>query len=658
MNYFSGKHFSWLRKKEQQRCENEFSNLAAGSDDDITMHGTGIGKDNFSDIDLSDELLVEEEDVSLAPTCFSFEEDDTEENTPDTARKIEYSYGDHADYLFVHQDTVTKHFYCDVSHFFVESRFFNLVTEFTSTMSLEDLNDLFVGYDSSIDEPSEPLPLRVLTIRLRPDITASEIIDTVYESCRGQPNSTVTIVKQDKNRCQCLVSSTEGNMTVVSSFMLDAQICTRRQSPFERELVIRILPGEKIEDTIRCSPSVDDLMSPINRHMKEVAAFIRNIMGIEMKNPGIIIEDLPYPEKSPGMLSDKSVEWMDDSSDSLSFPLLQRCNQTVMEQSLHTILRIWKLLSSNQCSFHTIEAPDIDPGDSSKPATAPTFDPSYCSQLSLLSQKETVLEVDMTTMELEKRSEQHHEQHVIFKKFINAAREKYGTWETTELDLLIPPRPSMPPFKLPAGYTFLAMRALKEMQYSTANVFSMVDEAVMNVYQACCNEGRAAADVYQKKAEHFVLKELIDIQTTQVALLLDIEYDPEAQQAAMEFGRRARKAINLKGRVQRRLKGRVPILSFRYWSGECIVTSTAMLCITKHAFQANVDLYDLKAISLEKTWPNTVLVSSLQDGERLHTIQSPRVKVDELLQFVMSLQELQGYFLSSARSTNHHIHRL
>ena len=663
---FSGTFFGWSKNDEQQQAQffDDNENIAAGSD------ATSTEKGAFSDTNLSNDI-VEEEVISIAPTCLSFEEEDVEERSH-VSQPLEYLYRDHAEYLFLRRDKMTNHFYCDVSHFFVESRFLNLVTEFCSIMSLESLNDLFVGLeaigsgntsdnDSSITESPEPLPMRVLTMRLRPDTIGSKIMDAVHSSCGSQPNSTVTVIKRGKNGCQYLISSTEGTMTIVSSFLLDARICTRRQSPFERELVIRIFPGERIDDAVECSTctttSEGDLMSPMNARMQEAAAFVKRIEDLEKESPCISIYDLPCPQKCPDKFSAMlatSTATIDDS------PFLQSPNQMVMEHSLYTILRTWKLLSTNLCTFHTLDkSPLIEQSATSPGYKAPVFDPTYCSQLSLLSQEETALSVGVKTVELEETLERHHEQHQIFKKFIHAARKKHGTWETAELDLDVLPRPEMHPFKLSTGYTFLAMKTLREMQCISSDSSVLADEAVTRVYQACREEGDKVADEYLDKAEEAVVKEMVDIQTAQVALLLDIEYDPETQKAGREFGRRARQSINLRGRVERRLKGRVPMLSFRCWRGECIITSTAMLCVLKHAFQETVELYDLKAISLEKPSSKTVLVTAVKDGETLYTIESPKkVNVDELLQFVTTLQGIQSYFTSTSARRSHEVYRL
>ncbi|KAL3925889.1 MAG: hypothetical protein SGILL_000101 [Bacillariaceae sp.] len=654
--FFSGISLAWSKKDEHS---DEIFNLAAGSGDEASMESRFRDNENDTICSESNHSNGTIDDVSLAPTCLSFDEYIEEEDIEDVEdaedhecndtmmQCLDYSYGDHADFLFLRRDDITnQHYHCDVSHFFVESRFLNLVTEFCCAFPLEQLDDMFVGLEgigsdnsasaeASLDEQEEPLPLRILTMRLRPDTGSSEIIEAVQEACGGQPNSTVTIEKQHKTRWQCLISTTE-DMRIISSFLLDAQICTRRRSPFERELIIRIFPGAAVDEEDACLQEDGELLTPLNQHMQQAAAFVYNMVEAEKETLDMDIYLLPCLEQSPGSTSAKLSKWIQDQNETGK-----------IDPDFPT------------CLFHTIdEVPLFNPQGQEKNGVAPVFDPIYCSQLSLLSQEETILEVEMKMIELEETSQQNLEQHAQFQKFIRDARKTYGTWETAALELVVEPRPELDPFRLPAGYTFLAMKALKEMKYTPDCPSSLADEAVANVYHACSEEGRKAADEYFKKGQDSIIKEMVDIQTAQVAMLQDIEYDLETQKVAREFGRRARKAINIKGRVERRLKGRVPMLTVRCWGAECIITSTSMLCVTKYTLkEETVDLFDLKAISVQKTSSSTVLITALNDGEPLYELQRPRTNVDGLLQFVHQLQDLQNDFASTVRRDSSGEHR-
>jgi hypothetical protein len=129
-----------------------------------------------------------------------------------------------------------------------------------------------------------------------------------------------------------------------------------------------------------------------------------------------------------------------------------------------------------------------------------------------------------------------------------------------------------------------------------------------------------------------------------MALLAEIENDKATADAAREFGRTARGALNHKGRVDRRLIGRVPLIEFDFQDGTCVVTSTCILCTTHQFFGPKIELYDLKAVELYKVSSHSIWIRAKKDDEVLRKLWNVHGNLDDVLTFVGTLQGLQSLF--------------
>ncbi len=148
-----------------------------------------------------------------------------------------------------------------------------------------------------------------------------------------------------------------------------------------------------------------------------------------------------------------------------------------------------------------------------------------------------------------------------FLDFLRKAHELYGM---TVPDFESNARPvlDLRPHKLPAGYSILAFKAIGDAMSDCAYPGSFADEASHKIYEAYFCEDERNAQGYLKATNKHIMKTLLDTQIFHMALLARIEHDENTQAAKAAFGRKARKALNHKGRVERFMSGRVPLLNF------------------------------------------------------------------------------------------------
>lgn len=598
----------------------------------------------------------ENEDVSLVSTCPSWEADSTRTATPphspDRSLGLGYTLGDHADYLSIRREKKAgQHFFCDLSHFFTESKQINLVTEYCSALSLDQLRELLIGIEIDDDNDDKPSKAhRTVTIRLRPDTPNTDIMTPVHQVCRDNGISTVKVLENGIMSYRCEISSVEEIVSCCPSssytYIVDARVCTSRLSPFERQLLVRFFFNDN-QGEIATASAVDDCHSlfPLNEHLKECRAFYRFIDEIGISSKDDFLADIPSPKRSPratsAFLLGRYSSSMTDSAIYQRLSQEREGNRVFLELSNRTLYQLWKLLNANVCTFDTIEElPLIEPVDRSKNNSFPFFDPSYTSQIGVVASNDIAPEVNGMIEELNLKALRKYTCEEVFLKVIRNAR---ATYDLESIELGIQNVDYLPSFKQPVSYSVFAMNALQEWDFSPEHSpFEVADMAAIKVYHACCSQDDKAARDYVRKAYNVLVQDMIVAQTYYVALLTNIECDVKTEAAAKIFDRMARKALNSKGRAELCSYGRVPLVFFRYLKGECLMTSSAILCITHQGVGDKFNLYDLKAVSFQKR-ATCLLIIDINSQEKLHELSNPDVDIDELLVRVEVLTEIQEY---------------
>lgn len=281
------------------------------------------------------------------------------------------------------------------------------------------------------------------------------------------------------------------------------------------------------------------------------------------------------------------------------FPSLNTEDWSLIQYSWPTLSKVWRQLSIHNCVFHTIETiPLVDEEDGD---AGPVLDLHYTTQIRQLSREGMLEEVRSSFNDLQGNLVDMEDSYANFLLMLRRTWKRFNIANYEETNKRSP-KLMLPLQVCPPGYTILAAMACKYAQSDDDdpdNIAGLCDDAVRKVYKTFCSQDDHLARKHLKEANNAVMKRLVEIQKTQMTLVNELESHPNTQAAAREFCKLARKATNTKGRVERLILAKVPLLEFEIIGGKCQITSSAMLCVTEGVFGTKYNYFDLKAIQLE-----------------------------------------------------------
>lgn len=556
-----------------------------------------------------------------------------------------YTLGDHMEYLHIHQDAGGHH-YVDVSHLLSDS--VHIVKDFCSPIPKHRLEKLFYGINETKDELKQvSLPVRTMTMRLAPHVMTSVILDAVQDACHHQSQWTPQVLKRLLGHFQCLmVPSTDDADDV--AFLLDVRICTCKTGILDRQLLLQVFyaadhkpskpqsPRQIREEAIRSIRSAQNLMIPMNLHLRGAASYLqycsKNCSG---KSP----MELPCPKDSPKASTAFFMGCFEPtfSVQLVTNPLLVLPNQmypslnsedwSLLQSSWTLISSIWRALMEHQCLFVASEGPRI------------VLDLHYCSQIRQISRNNMLAELQNNLQELQTNLQRMERSYQVSLRICQRACKKYFLPKVVELTNPSPQvnGPSSVP---PVGYMKIAQIILeKVVPKDTQSGLTACDQSVANVYKTFCSQDEYDARKHLQDTNATVMARLVEIQNAQQEMIQFIERHPNTQTAAKQFAKAARNATNTKGRVARLLLARVPLMEFDLINGKCQITASNMLCSHDRLLGQEWILVDLVAIDFQMLSPNCLAILS-KTGEtiiKLHT----STDIPSLMIFIKTLQTLQ-----------------
>ena len=497
------------------------------------------------------------------------------------------------------------------------------------------------NHNTRNNHPPEILPVRTLAFRIRPDIKTSVILDAIQKAVDDTQEPFVRR-KRENGHFQCVVAHPE------APYILDAQLCTAMTSALERQLLVRIYHVNEDQqaalevlrmqsspkmythhvgyaDDVEIQPSAIHLdtvtklqggssMHDLNLCLKETSSLLQWIHTIAKSHDRINPLDTPSPRKtiketSSYLLSNfhsaPSVQqYSSTKNDEPCFPSLSTEDASILQSSWPLLLNIWMGLVSSNAAFHSLD--DL-------PLAHPlVMDSLYLYQIRQLAR-------DPGRDEHERMAEQ-WEQHasraeLAHENFLALIEPVWKHYQLSELQPLPTPR-------LAGLYTFsaatnmsleddatlaLALMASNQVICShsaqaTATTYttppeSIVDEMARNVFAALREQDEKDQQRYLKEKNTEIMKRLVEIQSRQRELLAELD-DPEnlqLRQAAKEFSSLARQAKNVKGRMDRVIPTKVPLLELQTTRLACYITPIRMLMVGKGMF-AQTNVFDLKAV--------------------------------------------------------------
>ena len=552
-----------------------------------------------------------------------------------------YTLRDHEEYL----DILTEKNGCrywDVSHYLgVQSSIPNLTKDYISPLTQDQLKELYAGIVPSVDDSldKEPLPVRTLCFRIRPDIESGAVMDVVQKVFgkksifKGdQNNIKSTVLKRQDGHFQCAVARLVAHDP--APFFIDAQLCTTKSDNMERQLVLRIHHVQDHAEALvefghlaaeRKATNGESPSTAINLHLKEVSSILQLRSSTQKRNADVDAYGCSSPRCTPEETSlflqenYKEEKSLKAGGTGEHFPALSSEDFSILQSSLPHCLLLWKYISHHQSSyaFHTMV--DVHLGTA-------CLDTLYLSQIRQLSRETMLEELCMVKTEIDENAQAAEDEYSNFTELLESTFKQHCTIGFPET---IPPRVSLSEFyysssKYTPGISIIADMVSNDVAVDPANPASAADQVARRVYAEFSALDDKEQCGYLKKINKEMMARCAEIQGQYPKLIDRIENAKllSVGAAAKRFCNFAKRAANHKGRVERSLTSNVPLLDFETSAGPCFITATHMLLVGRRCVFSRTFLFDLRAVEFKVPSPGFLRVVSEASGEVLHKFWS------------------------------------
>jgi hypothetical protein len=597
------------------------------------------------------------------------DDDSDQESLEFKSASQHYTLGDHSDFLFLSAEKNGWR-YCDISPTLSESHIPKLVKDYISpVVSFEHLKQVYSDVKRTLKETDqgasrpEPLAIRTLAFRVRPDVPSQTIMGAVESSFSDIPESIVLTHQEGHYRCV---------MTSIPC-IFDAQLCVTTSEPFERTLLLRVYHAhddetamEKIDGIVEPSTLKDSealLAFSTHLHLRQASSLVQ-LLSAENASPQTACPKETPSDTSAHLLykyeSGPSVsEHTTDESANL-LPALSTKDWFIVQSSEPLCIRVWKMISEIDCVFHTISTKPL--GGLTDKAGSATIDPSFCLQLQRLCCEALTIDDLRATKDdaLEKHAWLLEGMYLHFLQVLESMWELYNIKDDRPSylpeDMSVSETPSTPDYYVATAAKIVAEYPIsgsdnkdgggvqapsKEDRKSPE---SAVDSIVGDVYAAYSklNEEEFRAYCKDKNAQILARVNQIQKHEKEIIRLFEIPGTHEMQSAATEFSTLLAKAKQTKGdEVSDDELVEVPILKFpTSGNGMCYITPSKILYSTT-GLMGKTLIFDLDAVQVEATSAACMTIL-LKNGARGRCkIWPSSLDVNHLTDFVDTLISLQ-----------------
>ena len=367
--------------------------------------------------------------------------------------------------------------------------------DYISPLSQDKLKELYAGIVPSMDDflDKEPLPVRTLCFRIRPDIESAVVMDVVQSVFEGDQNNVRSIVlKRHDGHFQCAVAHAVDHDS--APFFIDAQLCTTKSDNMERQLILRIHHvqdhGEAMVEvgrieTERKAAEEESPSFAMNFHLKEVSSILQLISSAQKHKTHVDAYACSSPQFTPKetslFLHENYQEEMSVNAGGTTehFPALSSQDFSILQSSLPHCLLLWKGISHHQSNYDFQTLIDVHLGT--------CWDVLYLSQIRQLSRENMLHELRLVKTETDKNAQQAEDEYSNFTKLLESTFKNYSI----DFPDFIPQRVSLTKFpssKCPPGFSIAASMASNDAKVDPANPATAVDAAARKIYATLHSE--------------------------------------------------------------------------------------------------------------------------------------------------------------------------
>jgi hypothetical protein len=465
----------------------------------------------------------------------------------------------------------------------------------------------------------EPLPVRTVTIRIRCDVLCGAVMDAVHHAFEVLPNITRVLKRQGGHLRGAVYHSTQQ-----LAYVADVQLCTQKNDPLERRLVVRYYHvqddpeamhelGQALQqqhqqqtNSTPSEASTTNILGTIdggggnkdekllgNWHMKQSCSLIQRLMAAQQQGGAskmdpkqqsswLGVRELSFDSKAAmqrgigsHLLSNYKACPSVREENKKATPTIRRLTLPSLSNRDWPLLELsWELttifldeLDTRDCTYNTLSTLPFGQFPS-----LPTLDVHYCSQLRRLSREAMITQLLKSAKELEDYAKTAEYNCAICITLLEPMFKFYGIppmslpEKSKPLDQypldFTPPQVSCPP------WGSLVMEALNKVTAKTPTGDIAINDAVKMVYQAFIRQDdeEQAARLGRKNAQ--IMERLAKLQSHQRWLVQNIRdahvYSEKAKTEADYFYNRAQVSSNEgKEGYPPRLEPAVPLLNFK-----------------------------------------------------------------------------------------------
>ena len=603
------------------------------------------------------------------------------ESTSSSSKGVTYTLFDHYTFLKL-SEVPNLGFVCDVSDHLLQSEegHNNDIKEFCEPISDEALASTYYGLG---ELAQDSLPVRTLTIRIRPDVLCGAVMDSVFASVEACSDHSLRLLKRQGGHLRAVVVN--GKVP----FVVDAQLCTSRFGNYQRLLVLRFyyatsselaeveffssiggkeyeMPSEKEQNWM----NLHVRGAQMNLHLREACALVQLINNKRgaLNDNSWADSGFPWsrrinsPRQACTYLT-SSFRWSPSvrspkrrfSGPSIVLPSLSRDDWMVIQSSWSLCDRIWRSLADT-CAYSSLSSTPIEIR-----SELCGLDFQYCMQMFSLSEERMLSEVQQVVNKLHWQVDQAEKLNKVFADVTKPMFKTYGIEgiEDTEAMDLFPPDWADEDGPEPQTFNSLAKEALAASEISSKE--SIVSKTNQEVAEGIVRIVYSAYNCYHnlvqtervKRANGNILTRLFKkqlwLQELYKRLRDSFMISKDALHASKACYQLAQDA-NIRKSSRERLR-LVPMLTFDLDGGKCYVTATHVLFSLKRRFNKNssVLLFDLNEIDLKQISPSLLQIVMMGNDELLLQFRPAAIDASRLKTFIEVLQSLQGEDISEER---------
>jgi hypothetical protein len=333
--------------------------------------------------------------------------------TPST--KQAYNQSDH--YKFLQLSQWDGFHVVDVSKCLEPHKDVSDIFDYCLSVPEERLKRVYIGLPENV--VLEKLPVRTLSIRIRPDVLCGAVMDAAHKSLQQLQ---ACIEKRQGGHLSALVPGAvyipmneyvEDNMTEpveYPPFLVDMNLCTYKSDDCQRVLLVRIYhvksgqpnsPGER-SSVPPAIPMNDALNDTASRKLLESCALLQRV-----RSPDVAVKVRPKQGEQwaePASVQQAVSDFLAESyracpsvqAGHVTFPSLNSQDYPLIESSWRLLVGLWEELETRDLSYCTLATARFGAFPS-----LPTLDVHYCSQLRRLSRERMLVQLLKRASDLE-----------------------------------------------------------------------------------------------------------------------------------------------------------------------------------------------------------------------------------------------------------------